>query len=149
MLAWLPAKPLVLAFVCGALLQRFSAQVPLHPVPGMAALAAACWIVRDPASAGFAVPLLAYGILWLGLRRIPPALTRADYSYGIYLTAYPLQQAAIQLVPGQGWGLNLLLALPMALLCAMALWHGIEQPLLSRKHEIVARLAGWRWVART
>jgi peptidoglycan/LPS O-acetylase OafA/YrhL len=149
-LAWLPAKPLVLAFVCGALLQRCAARVPLHPVLGVAALAGAFWIMRDPADAGLAVPILAYGVIWLGLRRIPAALTRADYSYGLYLTAYPLQQAAIQFVPGQSWGVNMALALPVAFLAAAALWHGVERPLMARKHEIVARLTGrplgLRWV---
>lgn len=150
LLAWLPAKPLVLAFVCGALLRCFAARVPLHPLLGAAALAGAFWIVRDPADAGLAVPFLAYGVIWLGLRHIPAALTRADYSYGLYLTAYPLQQVAIQLVPGQPWWINLSLALPAALLAAVMLWHGVEYPLMARKHEIVARLTGRqpgaRWV---
>jgi len=143
-LTWLPAKPLVLAFVCGALLHHFAAHIPLHPVLGVAALAAAFGILRDPAHAGLAVPFLAYGVIWLGVRRIPAALTRADYSYGVYLTAYPLQQAAIQLVPGQSWWINLSLALPAALLAAAALWHGVEHPLMARKHELVARLTGQR-----
>jgi hypothetical protein len=32
--------------------------------------------------------------------------------------------------------------LPLALLGAVGLWHGVERPLMARKHEIIARLTG-------
>lgn len=140
-LAWLPAKDLALGFVAGALLQRFSGRVILNPLAGVASLLLAFWLVH----AGQAVPAvlsLAYGMVWLALRRIPAALTRADYSYGLYLAAYPIQQMAIFLLPGiAGWSV-LAIALPLALLCAAFLWHGVERPLLARKHEIIARITG-------
>lgn len=139
-LAWLPAKPLVLAFVCGALLFRLRVHVVLHPVAGLAALALVLAVM--PHSVSLAMPALAYAVIWLSLRRVPAFLTRADYSYGFYLTAYPLQQAVIAFLPQGPWWSHLLLAAPLALAAAALLWHGIEHPLLSRRHEIVARLRG-------
>lgn len=140
-LAWLPAKDLVLGFVAGALLQRLSGRVILNPLAGFASLLLAFWLVQGGQAAPAVLPL-AYGMVWLALRQIPAALTRADYSYGLYLSAYPIQQTAIFLLPGiAGWGV-LAVALPLALLCAALLWHGVERPLLVRKHEIIARLTG-------
>lgn len=140
-LAWLPAKDLVLGFAAGALLHRYRGRVALHPLAGAISLLLAFCLVRA-GFAALAVLPLAYGVIWLALRRIPAAFTRADYSYGLYLAAYPLQQAAIHMFPGITWWGVVTLALPLALLCAALLWHGVERPLLARKHEIITRLMG-------
>lgn len=140
-LAWLPAKDLVLGFAAGALLQRYRGRVILDPLAGHISLLLAFCLVRAGLAALAILPL-AYGVIWLALRRIPASLTRADYSYGLYLAAYPLQQAAIHVFPGIAWWGVLTLALPPALICAALLWHGVERPLLARKHEIIVRLTG-------
>lgn len=140
-LAWLPAKDLVLGFAAGALLYRYSGRVVLYPLAGAISLLLAFCLAHAGYPALAVLPL-AYGVIWLALRRIPAFLTRADYSYGLYLAAYPLQQAVIHLFPGIAWWGVLTLALPLALLCAALLWHGVERPLLARKHEIIARLTG-------
>lgn len=145
LLTWLPAKPLVLAFVCGALLFQLRGHTSLHPALGLSALAAALAVM--PHSVAVAMPFLAYAVIWLSLRRVPAFLTRADYSYGFYLTAYPLQQTVISFLPQAPWWSHLLLAVPLALMAAAILWHGIEHPLLSRRREIVARLRGLTPVA--
>lgn len=147
-LAWLPAKDLVLGFVAGALLYRFSDRVIFSPPAGLVSLMLAFWLARTGDYISLAVLPLAYGLIWLALRRIPASFTRADYSYGLYLVAYPLQQAVIDHLPGIAWWNGLAIALPLALLCAAMLWHGVERPLLARKHEIVARVMGVRAVAR-
>jgi peptidoglycan/LPS O-acetylase OafA/YrhL len=140
-LTWLPAKELPLAFCIGALLFRLQRRVPHHPAIGLSCLVLAVAL----AFLGGAWPVLplAYAVIWLALRRIPAWLTRADYSYGLYLVAYPLEQAWLHFFPSRAlWWADLLFALPLGLLCAMALWHFVERPLLARKHEIVARLGG-------
>jgi peptidoglycan/LPS O-acetylase OafA/YrhL len=138
---WLPAKELPLAFCAGALLYRLADRVPCHAAIGLPCVALA--ILLASSRSPWSVLPLAYCVIWLGLRNIPAWLTRADYSYGIYLVAYPFQQALVQLFPlAMTWWLNLLLSIPLAALFAAALWHGIESPILSRKHEIVARLSG-------
>jgi peptidoglycan/LPS O-acetylase OafA/YrhL len=141
-LAWLPAKDLALGFVAGALLYRHAGRVILHPLAGIASLLLAFSLVRGGEYAVLAVLPLAYGVIWLAIRRIPASLTRADYSYGLYLAAYPLQQAVVYLFPGVAWWGVLAAALPLALLGAVGLWHGVERPLMARKHEIIARLTG-------
>jgi peptidoglycan/LPS O-acetylase OafA/YrhL len=141
-LAWLPAKDLVLGFAAGALLHRHAGRIVLNPLAGAASLLLAFCLVGSAGRADLAVLPLAYGVIWLATRQIPTCCTRADYSYGLYLAAYPLQQAVIHLFPGIAWWGVLAAALPAALFCAALLWHGVERPLLTRKHEIIARLTG-------
>lgn len=57
-----------------------------------------------------------------------------DYSYGVYLWGFPVQQAVSLLIGGATrprW--NFLLSLPIALLLAIASWHWIEKPALRLK----------------
>jgi peptidoglycan/LPS O-acetylase OafA/YrhL len=139
---WDLPRDFALSFVTGILLFRCSRHVPVHGMAGAAALLAAFWLVTDPARGPLAAPPLAYGAVWLGLHRIPAWLTRADYSYGLYLCGFP-QQSFIHLFPAQAaWWTMLAIVLPLSLACAACLWHGVENPILSRRHEILARFAG-------
>lgn len=141
-----PAADFLACFAAGALAQRVARYLPLHAVAGVGALIAAFWLVTDPARLPLAVLPLAYGIVWLGTRRLPAALTRADYSYGLYLCAFPLQQMMLQWGPAPWW-LVLIVSLPLGLGLAALLWHGIERPILERKHRIVSRTRLWRRLA--
>jgi peptidoglycan/LPS O-acetylase OafA/YrhL len=61
-------------------------------------------------------------------------LTRSgDYSYGLYLYAFPIQQALVAAgVPGGALG-NFALAALLASGCAILSWHLIERPALRAK----------------
>jgi peptidoglycan/LPS O-acetylase OafA/YrhL len=62
------------------------------------------------------------------------ALTRhGDFSYGLYLYAFPIQQALVALgLPGGALG-NFVLAALLAGICAALSWHLIERPALRAK----------------
>ena len=88
-----------------------------------------------------AVPL-AYVTVCLGLTRPPDTIAvRGDYSYGVYLFAYPIQQACVQLSPGlrSTWSI-FLVAAPLSVAYACFSWHCIERPILSRKRRIAASI---------
>ena len=55
---------------------------------------------------------------------------RVDVSYGVYIYAFPVQQAMTALCLAQGWSLAvcLLLSLVAVLLLAALSWFGVEQP---------------------
>jgi peptidoglycan/LPS O-acetylase OafA/YrhL len=130
------------SFTLGVLMFTVRAWLPLQPLLGFLSIAAALLLeFWFPALPLVALPL-AYAVIWLGCRRVPVWLTRGDYSYGLYLCAYPLQQTLLVAMPGQGWGVNLAMGCLLGLGCAMLLWHGVERPVLDRKHELVARLDG-------
>jgi len=82
----------------------------------------------------------AYSTLWLAY--VPKGRIRlfnnaGDYSYGIYIYTYPIQQTLISLfptiVPEQMFVLTVLLTLPLA----VASWHLIEKPSLRLKSTII------------
>ena len=65
--------------------------------------------------------------------------TRMDISYGVYIYAFPIQQAATALCLSQGWSLSIcvLISLLPILVLALASWYGVERPCIR---------AGRRWL---
>jgi peptidoglycan/LPS O-acetylase OafA/YrhL len=80
-------------------------------------------------------PLLGgYIVMFLAMQpSLGPAFLREnDYSYGFYLYAFPLQQLVVVLAPSYvAWWTNILWAVPLTLLFAVASWHLVERPTLS------------------
>jgi peptidoglycan/LPS O-acetylase OafA/YrhL len=130
------------AFAIGASLFAVARWVPLRwsvAAAFMAAWAAAAKLGgRDVAPIAVAW-LLPYVVLLLAYRtshlvRLPRRL--GDYSYGIYIFAFPIQQAiAHWIAPTSGW-VMFALALPIAVVLAIASWHLVEAPALSLKQRI-------------
>jgi peptidoglycan/LPS O-acetylase OafA/YrhL len=89
-----------------------------------------------------------YVTVYLGLLtpKKLPFVFDGDYSYGLYLYGYPIQQ----MVASQGewarhWYVNLAISLPVALLVAYLSWTYIEKPALALRRffpAIEARLIG-------
>ena len=80
--------------------------------------------------------LLPMVVLAFGLAYSPTLnwLTRSgDYSYGIYIYAFPIQQSIIYLYPHMTLKLYLLICLILTLVCAILSWHFIERPALAFK----------------
>ena len=73
---------------------------------------------------------LAFGLekgRWLG------RLAKHDYSYGIYIYAFPVQQTVVALWPSISHGMYLGMTSVMTLGLAAMSWHWIEQPALRLK----------------
>lgn len=86
----------------------------------------------------------AYLTVYIGLTEIPklPLYSRGDYSYGIYLYGFPLQQALICLFPHKFNVItHYLLSVVLVTFVAMFSWHCIEKPVLSvrKKFSFTAR----------
>lgn len=60
---------------------------------------------------------------------------RNDWSYGIYLYAFPIQQLLVQRLELRSPQILLALAVPMTLLCAWLSWEYIESPILMRQRK--------------
>ncbi len=90
----------------------------------------------------------AYTTLWLAY--VPKGRIRlfnksGDYSYGIYIYAYPVQQALISATPDLTPGLMFFATLAGSIPLAIASWHLIEKPTLGWKRPLAAfftRVAG-------
>lgn len=124
-------------FFSGALLQALKEHVSLDWRIATALAAAVLLSAFD--SDSFAVvypPCLAY--LVLSLAYMPSRTLRSfnrlgDYSYGIYIYAFPTQQVVLLLYPGGGIGALIMLTAVFTLAAAIGSWHLIEKPFLARK----------------
>jgi peptidoglycan/LPS O-acetylase OafA/YrhL len=129
------------AFVIGAGLYSLRASVKLRWDLAAAAVAALVGVRlfdgQVPELA--AVILLPYIVLCLayltaGMVRLPRRF--GDYSYGIYIYAFPVQQTISFLVaPRSGW-MMFALALPAAVALAVLSWHVVERPALNMKRRL-------------
>lgn len=139
-------RALVLCFlvgVCGYLFRdhiRWNGRI-------FAGCTAATIVLQLVPSLAFLVAFpVTYVIIYLGLKN--PAKSRflesGDYSYGLFLYGYPLQQALVSGVPlARHWYGNILLALPLALGFAMLSWHLVEKRVLARKRLLYAIGPWW------
>lgn len=136
-----PARLLVV-FAIGASLFALARWVPLRW--GVAGALAVAWGVAVAVGGAGVVPMatalaLPYVVLLLAYRtahlvRLPRRL--GDYSYGLYIFAFPLQQAILQWFgPTSGW-VTLALTLPLLVALAVASWHFVEAPALTLKQRI-------------
>ena len=79
-------------------------------------------------------PAVAYITIFIGLTAFPklPLFSNGDYSYGIYLYGYPIQQALLVVLPSltSPW-LHYVVSLPIVVSVAMLSWHVVEKPVLA------------------
>jgi peptidoglycan/LPS O-acetylase OafA/YrhL len=79
---------------------------------------------------------LGYGLIWFAL--VPAGAIRnfnrvGDYSYGLYILCFPIQQTIVMLEPAiTPWAL-FISSFPAVLGLAVLSWHFVEHPALSRK----------------
>jgi peptidoglycan/LPS O-acetylase OafA/YrhL len=124
-------------FFCGAAFWVFRARIPLNGRVALAATGLVLLGVAFPKYFFWVYPLtVPYIVLYAAY--VPGGLLRAfnrlgDYSYGVYIYAFPVQQVLVSLIPGitpmQMFGLATLGTLPLAVLS----WHLVEKPMLARK----------------
>lgn len=89
------------------------------------------------------VPLV-YTIFWIGF--VPKGRALAynrlgDYSYGIYIYAFPVQQLLVSQFPGMGPLTNIALALPITLVLAVLSWNLVEARALTAVVPLADRLS--------
>jgi peptidoglycan/LPS O-acetylase OafA/YrhL len=126
-------------FLAGMLLYGWREQIVLHW--SVALVLAAAYVGLHGTAAGAAAFYLAfgYGVLWIGtlpaLQRFAP---RHDYSYGIYVYGFVIQQCVASIAPGLNHLLAFFAALPVVFACAAFSWHWIELPALQLCRRLVS-----------
>jgi peptidoglycan/LPS O-acetylase OafA/YrhL len=144
-----PPRLLILCFLVGATLFRFRDKVPYSRTCACAALVIFAILLWIPRGSYFSALPAAYLVTYAGLldpRRI--WLVRSgDYSYGIYLYGYVIQQAVMNALPwSRTWYLNIATSLPLIFLLSFASWHGLEKHVLRLRSTIHAMEL--RWISR-
>jgi peptidoglycan/LPS O-acetylase OafA/YrhL len=135
-------------FALGAVCFLYRTRVPLSPML-TAGLVIACWALRSTPvyPLMFALALAAF-VFWFAYR--PPLFGYnrfGDYSYGLYLWGFPVQQTAVHLWPGMTPLQNVTISLPFALGLGIVSWYTVEKPALALKrvpHALFERMpATW------
>lgn len=67
-----------------------------------------------------------------------------DYSYGMYVYAFPVQQAAVALAGPMDPLTNIAWSLPFTLVLAVLSWYLVESPSLERRHRLAELLGRFR-----
>lgn len=154
----LHGRSLVLCFLFGVGLYLLRDSVPWDWRLGIAAGIFSFIFQLIPNGAYFAPGLISYMTVFLGLLnpRKVWLLRTGDYSYGMYLYGYPLQQAIAYSPSLRHWWINLIVGLPLAFAFALLSWHILEKRALRLKALVVpletlilkAIRMSWSFVAR-
>lgn len=124
-------------FLLGSLFYVFRAQVFISGYVAIG-LCAAYLALRGTALEPYLLyPAFIYGVLYLChaplLRRLDP---KHDYSYGIYIYAFPLSQAANVAMPDSNFWVANGVAMLLILVFSALSWHLIERPALNLARRI-------------
>ena len=139
-------------FYGGVALYVFRRHVPLTArtfAAVSAAFALSWWVAGSPA---LLPQWLGYAVLFLAYH--PRLIVKrwsdgADYSYGLYIFAYPVQQTLIWATGIKSTPLHIAASLAITLILAMLSWHFIEEPALKLKDRFRAWSAeGYATVAK-
>jgi peptidoglycan/LPS O-acetylase OafA/YrhL len=133
---------LVATFLAGVAIYQYRHSLPWAARFGAPALiGAGALLAYIPGGDFVAGPLAAYATVWLGLMNPSRRWLRgADYSYGIYLYGFAVQQTVVYMLPAARlWYVNLLVSLPLVVLIAAFSWHVVEKP-ANRLRPWLARL---------
>ncbi len=131
-------------FAVGMSLYVLRSHIPWHG--GIAAVLVGAFVLApvEAAQVKLAVIAIPYATIWVAYRG-PSVLrrltTRGDFSYGLYLYAWPVGQAVAALVANAGPLLMIALSLPVTFALAIASWHLVEKPSLAFKKSLKGRSA--------
>ncbi|MEO6929079.1 MAG: hypothetical protein ABI190_07925, partial [Casimicrobiaceae bacterium] len=109
---------LTVTTLCAAIVAMIAAE----PWPGVSRMLS--WIA-------FPCGFLSFGLATSAAARLLGRL--GDYSYGVYIYSFPVQQSVLHLFPGWSMTGYVLSTLALTLLCAAASWHLLEKPALRWK----------------
>lgn len=134
------SRILVLSFLAGSVIYAWRHVLPYHRVIAAIALGASIFLLNNPHLYFFSPIFIAYLTVWIGLQNPLKLnfLKRGDYSYGIYLYAFPIQQVVAQsgLAAGNYFVL-FTLSLLLTSVFAIFSWHVIEKPCLGLKRHFI------------
>jgi peptidoglycan/LPS O-acetylase OafA/YrhL len=133
-----PGRMIVICFLFGVSLYALREHLPWNRWMFAISLVLS-WILLSLRQTTYIAPLpVTYLTIYLGLLNPPRTriLQGADYSYGIYLYGFPVQQTISYLYPGSRiWFINLAGSLVVSGLFAFLSWHLIEANVLAQRKK--------------
>jgi peptidoglycan/LPS O-acetylase OafA/YrhL len=127
-----------LVFMIGALLYLYKDVIKFHPLP--AACLALIWI--SSISTHFLLPAtllcLPYLVISIGFMKLPLVdrlVKHGDFSYGLYIFAFPIQQTVVFFMPMIGPEFLFAASFSLTLLLAILSWKLVESRALKLKRD--------------
>lgn len=141
-----PLRELSLPYMLGVICCIWRDRIPLDwRLAGLLVVPA---MLAAPFGAGLFEPLLILALVyavfcaaWLPRGALLRFNRLGDYSYGLYIYAFPTQQAAVHLFGPMSPLENVAIALPVTLLLSVLSWRLVEKPALERRGVLAALLA--------
>lgn len=130
-------------FALGMAAYSWREALPLGPVPAAILWVMVALFASSEVISAVVIVAVGYTTLWLGYvprSRLLAYNRLGDYSYGMYIYAYPVQQAVVQLSPDATPAFNMAVSFPVALVCAIASWHFVERHALAINRTLADRL---------
>lgn len=141
-------RGLTACFLLGVALYRLRGVIPYSSLLLLVSFASYCIFCSFDVTLPLTTLPLAYMTMFLGLQD-PPRFSfvkGADYSYGMYLYGYPIQQSVYYFFPQfRNPYFNVVVSLVLAGLLAYLSWTLIEARVLDRKKTVVSFVSSLRW----
>lgn len=137
---------LTCTFFFAATLYAFRHYVPLNYKMALLLLFGIIWIRHTSLHAVYTSFTLVYCVLviaYLPKGKILLFNRLGDYSYGVYIYAFPVQQSLAHWFPSITLGEMITWASVITLALSALSWHFIEYPILQRKAKVTQTLRFW------
>lgn len=134
---------LVFSFLFGSLLYLKIDTIPWRLDILLFSLISYTILERQAGFSYLSSAFIVYAIIYFGMIKIPMPkfLKKGDYSYGIYLYGFPIQQALVaSFLWTREWFILFPISLVLALTLAIVSWHFIEKPFLRFKYIDIKRM---------
>ena len=140
---------LTLVFLFGACLAMYSKQIPFSSAMALGAAVVVIGSLKYGGYANVGAPAFVYFVLWLGAAlpaRVQWIGAKNDYSYGIYIYGFLVQQMLAELRVNE-WGYVPYVAITIVLTWGFAWlsWHGVEKWAMRLKDVGPGRGARFWW----
>lgn len=124
-------------FALGVLLALFKDVVRID-AKLIAGLTLIAWLLKDGPAFQYALyPAFLLAPIWLMTTPAVKAIRLpGDFSYGVYVYGWPMQQVIATLLPNSGPYVNQIISMPAAVILGALSWYLIEKPAISLGHRI-------------
>jgi peptidoglycan/LPS O-acetylase OafA/YrhL len=144
-----PAHVIIFYFFCGIIAYQWRSRIRLNKLLFLLAAAASYFAITTPGLVYLTAIPVTYVMVYLGLLNLPliKPFSNGDYSYGIYLFNFPIQQSIMKIFPAMdNWWVLMSISIPATLIFSAFSWHYIEKPALSLKNRKWSKNPGYIWL---
>lgn len=98
------------------------------------------WIPALPVVSWFVLPFVVLGFGFSYSEKLALFTRYGDFSYGVYIYAFPIEQALVSLYPKYGIATYMTAVTVLTLMFAAMSWHWVEKPAMKYKPRSPARM---------